>query len=934
MADLAAGRGRSVLVEGEPGIGKSALVSTCLAGVGQSGFEVLRGGCDELGRRFPLSVMVEALGVDVRSADRLRARAAWSLSQPAGEASGRSVPMPVGDPVAAAVERLLGLVDRLCARGPLVLAVDDLQWADEVSLLLFHRLSRATAQLPLVLIGICRPVPRRVELDRLRRDLRSAGGGVLIALAPLGGESVSELAEALAGGRPGVRLAALLESAAGNPLYVREILDALGRTGASASAGGVAELTGPPVRPGSAAGRGESALASLAGVIADRLDFLSADCRRVLRAAALFGARFAVADVARMLGRPAGGLAELLDEALAAEVLEPAGDRLRFRHELIRQALFEATPEALRTAMYRDAAQASIASGAPVERVAELLLRACGDADDGWELDWLADNAGVLVGRAPAVAAELFEQALAHTGEDDPRYRLLEDQLAAVAFLLARYDQAERAARRILAGPADPDSRGQAVWILGYTLLRGARFDEAARLVGAVVEDRRTAPVWRARLTALQAMILSRRACDAEAARAAAWALAEGERLGDPMAMGYALHASSLRSNADRDLTGYLALIDRALAVGGDARLADLRLLLLSNRAMALNGLDRFDESADALRQARALAERTGTPRLATIHVQACAHAFDQGRWDDALAELDAIPELEYQVQMPLLIHGLAALIAGHRDDRRAVTRHLGALSGRPDVPGWASASGYLLMARALAAERDGGPRAAVEVLAVLLTPEYEQGMETRVDWLPALASAAWAAEDGQTARSAHDACRAEADREPLPRKRAAADWCRGLVEADPAPVLSAAGYFRTAGRRADLGNALEDAAVLQARAGAADPARATLTEAMAVYAGLGAVWDADRAVARLRPFGVRLGVRGPRRRPRTGWRALTVTELRVAELVAEGRSNPDIAGVLMLSRRTVQTHVSHILAKLEVHSRREIADLAELVGS
>jgi DNA-binding NarL/FixJ family response regulator len=116
---------------------------------------------------------------------------------------------------------------------------------------------------------------------------------------------------------------------------------------------------------------------------------------------------------------------------------------------------------------------------------------------------------------------------------------------------------------------------------------------------------------------------------------------------------------------------------------------------------------------------------------------------------------------------------------------------------------------------------------------------------------------------------------------------------------------------------------------VLQAEAGDADGARATLLQALAVYTDLGAVWDAQRAVARLWLSGVVLGVRGPRQRPKAGWGALTATELRVAEQVAAGQSNPDIAEHLLLSRRTVETHVSHILTKLQARSRREVAELA-----
>jgi DNA-binding NarL/FixJ family response regulator len=94
----------------------------------------------------------------------------------------------------------------------------------------------------------------------------------------------------------------------------------------------------------------------------------------------------------------------------------------------------------------------------------------------------------------------------------------------------------------------------------------------------------------------------------------------------------------------------------------------------------------------------------------------------------------------------------------------------------------------------------------------------------------------------------------------------------------------------------------------------------------MTIYANAGAVWDLRRTDARLRPYGIRQGARGPRRRPTRGWEALSPTELTIAGLVAKGRSNPDIAVELLLSRRTVQSHISKILTKLNAHSRIEIA--------
>src|SRR5919198_75629 len=100
---------------------------------------------------------------------------------------------------------------------------------------------------------------------------------------------------------------------------------------------------------------------------------------------------------------------------------------------------------------------------------------------------------------------------------------------------------------------------------------------------------------------------------------------------------------------------------------------------------------------------------------------------------------------------------------------------------------------------------------------------------------------------------------------------------------------------------------------------------RRALTDAVRIYNDLGAAWDIKRADVRLRALGVRRGPRSLHRRSKTGYAALTPSEQRVVRLVAKGMSNPDIAAELFLSRNTVQTHVSNILAKLQLRSRLEL---------
>ena len=330
------------------------------AGVDASGCEVLWERCDEWGQRFPLSVMTRLLGVDERSADPRRAEAARALRREE-LADGWTMHPLSDDPVAAAVEEMLALVDRLCAQGSVVLVEEDLHWADRASLSMWRRLFQASVQLLLLLVvGTCRPLSGQIELNRLRSDVR-AREGVLIPLGPLAEEAVSELAGQLTGCAPGPRLTERLGWAAGNPLYVRELLAAVSRVGALESADGVAELA--------VGNQTAQTLRSLAGVIADRLDSLTVGAREVLRMAALLGPECSVADldvvVAQGNDEPAGQVAE----AVAVGVLESAGERLWFRHDLLREVLYEATPPAVRAALHQHSTSTPPARRAGTDRV-------------------------------------------------------------------------------------------------------------------------------------------------------------------------------------------------------------------------------------------------------------------------------------------------------------------------------------------------------------------------------------------------------------------------------------------------------------------------------------------------------------------------------------------------------------------------------------
>ena len=163
------------------------------------------------------------------------------------------------------------------------------------------------------------------------------------------------------------------------------------------------------------------------------------------------------------------------------------------------------------------------------------------------------------------------------------------------------------------------------------------------------------------------------------------------------------------------------------------------------------------------------------------------------------------------------------------------------------------------------------------------------------------------------------------------PDMAAAADRARGLVERDPAALQRAAGRYAPGLARAD---ALEDAG--NSWAGQGDRGRATtlLSQAYALYEELGDADDLARVRSSLRAAGIRLRHWSHADRPAFGWDSLTDTERRVADLVAQGLSNRQVANRVFLSTHTVAFHLRHIFWKLGITSRVQLARIAAEQGA
>jgi DNA-binding CsgD family transcriptional regulator/tetratricopeptide (TPR) repeat protein len=910
IKEVSRGRGSSLLIEGEPGIGKSALVRSAISVAAETGCQVFWGAGDELGQGLPLVPFIDALQVHVPSANPRRDTIVRLMRGEVAADRGMDVPTVLA-------EQLLALVTEQCAVRPTIVVVDDLQWADQASVTLWGRLARSARQMPLLLVGMMRPVPQRDDLLALRRVV---GDAARLQLTGLTVEAVADLVAALVGGKPEGNLLRLAAGAAGNPLYVTELVAALLRgSSLTISEAGAAELVG------------DSAPGSLSAAIADRLGFVAGPVRDVLRAAALLGVGFAVRDLAIVLRRTVTDLIPAVNEACVAGVLTESGNGLGFRHPLIREALYDEMPAPVRADWHREAGRALAEAGASADRVARQLLRAVDNGEpepmDEWMLDWLVGAADHLVGQAPEVAAELLTRAVGGSSDDSAQHDWLLARLADALFRVGNRARAEQVVHRALERPVEPDllvdlhwTLAQCRWLAGMSAESLATLDRALAAPGLSARHR-------ARLLVPAARTHFNLGEVDMAGGVAATALAAASEAGDHWAMGWALHVLTLVTVAQGHMADALPLFDQALTVTqAEPALVDLRLLLQINKAVTLGRLDEYEQAFAAAQHARHLADRAGTTmRQAQVHSSLGQMLYETGRWDDALAEVQIVLEILKEPAVVCNELGIAAVVGFHQGQIDAARNHLAAAVPHAKQIGH-RLIGPLALARSLDREHDGVLAEALAALTAGFDGSSTEDLEEIEDSLPDALRLAVATGDLDTARSVAERAAALAAESEIPHRLANALYCNALLERDACRLLEAADRYADASRPLLRAKALEAAAGEFLRADDRDRARAAFTSAVDVYTSLGAAADIARLQAAFRAHGIRRGPRSKHRRANSGWDSLTPTEIKIAAFVAEGLSNPEIGAKLLLSRRTVGTHVSHILKKLDVSSRTDIA--------
>jgi DNA-binding CsgD family transcriptional regulator/tetratricopeptide (TPR) repeat protein len=910
VREVAAGQGRAVLIEGEPGIGKSALVRAACTKAAQLGCQVFWGAGDELGQTLPLSPFLDGL----RTREPIPSpRRETILALLRGElASGRGE-----DVTAALAEQLLALVDELCAAQPTVLVIDDLQWADQASVGLWERLARSARHRPLLLIGMMRPVPQREDLLALRH---TAELSARLQLESLAEPQVTELVAALAGGKPASELLRLADGAAGNPLYLTELVDALARScNLTVTEAGVAELTS------------DAAPDSLSDAIADRLRFVPAWVRQVLRAAALLGVDFTVSDLSTVLGRSVVQLVAAVDEACAAGVLVESGNGLAFRHPLIRTALYEEMPSSVRAAWHREAARALSETDAPADRVARQLLAAIDGSADTQPMEesilrWLNRSAPLLIGQAPRAAAELLSQAVSRSPLGSARHDGLICRLAEALYRVGDAAEAERVASSALADVVEPDLLVDLHWTLAQCRALAGRSTESLTALHKALAYPGISTSNRARLLVATARTHRDLGQVEKAGQVADVAHAAAVDAADMWALGWALHVRTVVAMMQGRMADALPLLDRAVTVTqADPALTDLQLLLQINKAMTLGDLDRYDEAFAPAREAQQLASRAGiSVRLTQAHCCLGQLLFDTGRWDDASAEVGVLADATKDPSVACCDHGVAAVIDFHRGETNAARQHLATAAPHAKRIGSRVVS-TLALAHSLDCEQAGDLSGALDALTEGFESNAEE-LDEIEDLLPDGVRLATKLGEAGTARALTSQAEALARDTEIPHRQANALFCRGLLDRDAGLLLQAADRYHDAGRPLLGAQALEAAAEIFLERDERGAARTAFTRSLDLYMVLGAARDVARLQASFRAQGIRRAPRVKHRKARRGWDSLTPTEVKITEMVAQGLSNPQIAAKLFLSRRTVGTHVSHILSKLDVNSRIDIA--------
>jgi DNA-binding CsgD family transcriptional regulator len=901
-----AGVGAVIVVEGPAGIGKTRLVEEAARMASTAGMGVWRARGSEFEAGIGFGVARQLFEPMLRSASAAeRRRLLGGVARIGARALGAVKEGQLPADRFAAIHGLYWLCANRAEESPLLVAVDDVQWADGPSLSWLGYLARRAGELPLVVVlGL-----RSGDLGEERTELAQLVGNSeaqRLVLGPLSAGAVSELVRGqLDAGAEEAFCAAVSELSAGNPLFVRELLAAAREERLPARSGSLPVLQ--RIAPRAV---GHSVLA--------RLGRLDAESVALARAVAVLGARAEVMFAAR-LADMATEVAELAaDRLAAAQILAPVRP-LEFFHPLIGAAVLENIAPGARRVAHRRAAELlhGEAEGS-LPRVAAHLL-ACGPAGDRWVVQRLTEATREALERgAPETAASYARRALAEPPEAAERAALLlflgrAEWSAGEPDAIAHLEQA-------LAGAGD-DHRtlirasgqlGRAYYVTDHS----DRAVEVLERALAAVGDTNAQVAVRLEANAAMAGMTDERTAPAAIRRAEGLHRRLRTLTDPPLDLLVMLAYNASRANRVDEAQ---ELAERALACEPYPPPFSI-INPLMNALMLVECYDRLQQlSEDVLKSAR---HRGAIQELAGISVWRAAAAYDCGALADA--EADARWALEHGAGVHR-IRAVADLVRVliERDELEEAEDVLDQF-GDPrasrsiEVPRFLFARGQLRCAQ-------GHVQEALDDL-LECGQRYDRAGQVRrssVQWSE-VALALAAVDNTEEARRLARSQLARARTAARPRMLGISQRVLGLVDGGDTGLELLADAVRTLERSQsplELSRALSDYGAALRRAGRRVQARAELERALDLAHRCGARRIAARSRAELTAAGAK-----PRRDAITGRDALTAGELRVAKLAAEGLTNREIAQALFITTTTAKGHLSRVYHKLGITRRGQLA--------
>jgi DNA-binding CsgD family transcriptional regulator len=916
VAATAAGAPRTVLLEGPAGSGKTALLRAACRAAERAGFQVLAARGGELERAAGLGVarqLFEPTLVRASAAERAELLA-WPAAA-AGRLFGLEGTGPASDDELAGQNALYWLCARLAGRSPLVIAIDDLHWADLTSLRWVSFLVRRLEDHP-VLVVLARRTDEQGTDGDLLTGVTAEPVVRVIRPGPLSSRAVEELARGMFGCPPQDKFVlACHQATGGNPLFTLQLLE-------TARAEGLRPV--------------DLDAAAVAGLAPKRVSQLIADRLRRLRPAAV-----AVAELTAVLGadaevrhvRALSGLTERQvlaagDELSAAGLVEP-GQPFCFVHPVIRSGSYEAMPAGRRAEAHGRAARLLAADGAEPARVAMHVLKAPPAGDPGAVRSLRAAAAAEL---SPETKAAYLRRAVAEPAAEGVRPEVLLElgRAESLAFDPGALDHLREALRTTQDPCARALAAAQLAWRLNEDDERPEHMAEARQVLRSAlaelsVTDQPPGSPDREALLLLHVGLLDCALEDGITRERLLEVVALADQGSSPAELELLGVAAYLGSTAGASAGEVADLARRALR-GCDLSAVDsLRRLHLP--VWALEIADRLDDADHWLLRIQDAAGRCGSP--SQIMLAASTRA-------ELSVLRGALADAEQDARMALELAGLherdlgatvaaAALVMSLTEQGRLAEAEAELARAEPERA-WKCDRAVYFLAR-------GRLRMAQLRAADALADFSEAGRLTREGghdfpgfwpWRAAVATAHGAlghrAEAAAFAREEVERIRAFGAPGPAGVALRTLGLALGgpdgidtlaaaVAELDQSPALleRAKGYL-------ELGAA-------RRRAGHRTDSRESLRQALDLADRCGAVPVARRAREELLAAGGR-----PRRTRIGGVKALTASELRVARRAAAGRTNRDIAQELFVSVKAVEKHLASAYQKLRVQGRGDLA--------